>query len=114
MGERLDEQIGHTQVDLDGRFTSVRTRETNLGNLVADVFRKAANADVALLNSGTLRWGGPRNGTVEQKRHPQYGCMTIWPCADTPMHWSTGAPLHAACSHPTCLSWSIMAGLTTH
>lgn len=32
-----------------------RTQETNLGNLVTDVMRRATRADVALLNSGTFR-----------------------------------------------------------
>ena len=47
--------IGGTQCSLEGRFKYVRTRETNLGNLVTDVMRKTLKADVALLNSGTLR-----------------------------------------------------------
>ena len=47
--------MGETLVALDGRFATVRTRETNLGNWVADVWREAAHADIALLNSGTLR-----------------------------------------------------------
>jgi len=42
-------------VPLDGRFTTVRTKESNLGNLVTDAMRDATGADVALLNSGTLR-----------------------------------------------------------
>lgn len=41
--------------ELEGRFKYVRTRETNLGNLVTDIMRKTMKADVALLNSGTLR-----------------------------------------------------------
>lgn len=40
---------------LEGRFKFVRTRETNLGNLVTDIMRRSMKADVALLNSGTLR-----------------------------------------------------------
>ena len=42
-------------VKLDGRFSAVRTRETNLGNLVTDIMLAALGADCALLNSGTLR-----------------------------------------------------------
>jgi 2',3'-cyclic-nucleotide 2'-phosphodiesterase (5'-nucleotidase family) len=47
--------VGESAVDLDGRFATVRTQESNLGNFVADVFREASRADVALLNSGSLR-----------------------------------------------------------
>ncbi|XP_061464580.1 trifunctional nucleotide phosphoesterase protein YfkN-like [Rhineura floridana] len=42
-------------VDLDGRVTTVRRMESNLGNLVANAMLEATHADVALLNSGTLR-----------------------------------------------------------
>ena len=47
--------IGKIDVNLEGRFRQVRTKETNLGNLVADVMRQKVKADVALFNSGTLR-----------------------------------------------------------
>lgn len=43
------------ECSLEGRLKFVRTRETNLGNLVTDIMRKYMKADVALLNSGTLR-----------------------------------------------------------
>ncbi len=46
---------GETLEDLDGRFQTVRTRESNLGNFVCDVWRKAAGADIAILNGGSLR-----------------------------------------------------------
>ncbi|MCP3098754.1 bifunctional metallophosphatase/5'-nucleotidase [Myxococcus sp. K15C18031901] len=52
---RLAEPVGRTPVALDARGTSVRTRETNLGDFVADAFREAAGADVALVNGGALR-----------------------------------------------------------
>ena len=32
-----------------------RTRETNVGNLVTDAFRRATGADVALMNGGSIR-----------------------------------------------------------
>lgn len=52
---RLGEVIGRTSVGLDGRTASVRSRETNLGNFVADALRQATGAEVALLNGGGLR-----------------------------------------------------------
>jgi 5'-nucleotidase len=57
MGAGLDEELGHTLTDLDGRFATVRTRESNLCNLLGDVFRRACSADVCILNSGTFRCG---------------------------------------------------------
>ena len=51
----LSQVIGETATDLDGRFATVRSRESNLGNWVADIWRAGARADIALLNSGTLR-----------------------------------------------------------
>ncbi len=53
--EGLEVEIGETECCLEGRFKYVRTRETNLGNLVTDIMRRTMKADVALLNSGTLR-----------------------------------------------------------
>ncbi|KAI3425775.1 hypothetical protein D9Q98_007750 [Chlorella vulgaris] len=55
MGERMDVVVGTTAVDLDGRFATVRTAESNLGNFIADVWREACHADVALCNGGTFR-----------------------------------------------------------
>ena len=52
---KMKKVLGISLVPLDCRFSSVRTRETNLGNMVADLMRRAVDADVALLNAGTLR-----------------------------------------------------------
>ncbi|KAG8235931.1 hypothetical protein J437_LFUL015996 [Ladona fulva] len=52
---KMDEVLGTFLVDLDGRFASIRSKETNLGNWVADVALAATGADIVLLNSGTLR-----------------------------------------------------------
>jgi len=49
----LNEKIGIAQTDLDGG--NVRKRETNLGNLVADIVRQTAETDVAIINAGGLR-----------------------------------------------------------
>ena len=48
-------ELGEFTVDLDGRFSSIRTMETNLGNFICDIMVAATNADFALLNSGTSR-----------------------------------------------------------
>jgi 5'-nucleotidase / UDP-sugar diphosphatase len=49
----LNVRIGEAKIDLDGE--NVRKRETNLGNFIADIMRQASNADVALINGGTIR-----------------------------------------------------------
>ena len=51
----LARPVGRTSVALDGRSAENRTQETNLGNLVADSFRRVAVSDVALVNGGSIR-----------------------------------------------------------
>lgn len=55
IGKKLDQVIGETLVTLEGERKDVRTRETNLGNLVADVIREATKADIAITNGGGIR-----------------------------------------------------------
>ena len=50
--ESMDIEVGETMVELEGRFLCVRTRETNLGNLVCDLLR-AASGEVASPVSNT-------------------------------------------------------------
>ena len=51
----LGEVIGKTSVTLDVRAATVRRGESNIGNFIADSYRAALGADVALVNSGSLR-----------------------------------------------------------
>lgn len=51
----VDEVVGSTKVRLEGARENVRTKETNLGNLLTDAMREAANADVAITNGGGIR-----------------------------------------------------------
>lgn len=51
----LDRPVGYASVRLVGDREAVRTQETNLGNLVADIYRQVAGADIALINSGSIR-----------------------------------------------------------
>jgi len=53
--KKMEEVLGVMDVQLDGRFASVRTMETNLGNFVCDIMLAATDAELAILNSGTLR-----------------------------------------------------------
>lgn len=52
---KLSEPVGMTGEVLDAISLSNRTKETNIGNFVADAYRKAAGADVALINGGSIR-----------------------------------------------------------
>lgn len=51
----LDEKIGLSPSDLDGE--NVRKRETNLGNLIADIIRETVGAEIAIINGGGIRTG---------------------------------------------------------
>jgi 2',3'-cyclic-nucleotide 2'-phosphodiesterase (5'-nucleotidase family) len=56
--------IGKSCADLDGEH--VRTAETNLGNMIADVMRTASGADIGLMNGGGIRTTIPK-GTITLK-----------------------------------------------
>ena len=63
----LDQQIGVSSVTLDALETTVRERESNWGNWLTDLMRNAfpeIRADVAFLNSGTLRIDDTFGGEV--------------------------------------------------
>jgi 5'-nucleotidase len=51
----LEQPVGRTDVELDMKSASVRTRETNMGDFIADAYRQATGADVALVNGGSIR-----------------------------------------------------------
>ncbi|XP_041377025.1 mannosylglucosyl-3-phosphoglycerate phosphatase-like [Gigantopelta aegis] len=52
---KMDTYLGDMGVELEGRFSRIRSQETNLGNFVTDIMLTATKADVAILNSGTFR-----------------------------------------------------------
>jgi 5'-nucleotidase len=49
------EVVAMTESRLEGEERAVRSRETALGNFLADVMRDRSHADVALLNGGAIR-----------------------------------------------------------
>ena len=53
--EILKGKIGHTDILLNGERGDVRTKETNLGDLVADTLRLASGADIGIINGGAIR-----------------------------------------------------------
>lgn len=66
--EQLAIKVGATSVELDALSYSNRNKETNIGNFVADAYRAAANADVALVNGGSIRADLTYNPGVLTKR----------------------------------------------
>ncbi len=55
LSQELGRTIGSAGIDLDARQAANRTGETNLGNLIADSFRRHTGADVAIVNGGSIR-----------------------------------------------------------
>lgn len=53
--EALDVPVGETREPLDARNSTLRTGESSVGNLVADVMRGRMRADVGLMNGGGIR-----------------------------------------------------------
>lgn len=52
---KLTGWAGSTGPKLEARFSRIRTEETNLGNMIADLARTQFSTDFALLNAGSLR-----------------------------------------------------------
>ncbi len=55
LSKELDIVIGSTSVELDTRRSSVRTMETNFGNLIAEAIMASVDADVGMSNGGGIR-----------------------------------------------------------
>jgi 2',3'-cyclic-nucleotide 2'-phosphodiesterase (5'-nucleotidase family) len=55
MDDRLNDVIGETAVDLDGERSTVRLKESNLANAIADSLVYLTGADVGIQNGGGVR-----------------------------------------------------------
>ncbi|KAF2198448.1 5'-nucleotidase-like protein [Delitschia confertaspora ATCC 74209] len=53
--KKLDKPIGYTAAPLDARFTTVRIKESNIGNFVCDLMRYYYQADCCIMAAGTIR-----------------------------------------------------------
>ena len=92
---RLDEQtnqvIGQAAHAFDGENRDIRTRETNLGNLLADLARQHTGTEIGLVNSGMIRSSIPA-GPLTVKR-----AMEVLPFDSSLTSFTvTGATLQAA------------------
>ena len=55
LNKSLAKPIGWTATPLDARFSTVRLKESNIGNFVCDVMRQHHNADCTIMAAGTIR-----------------------------------------------------------
>lgn len=55
LGPKLEKPIGYTAAPLDARFTTVRLKESNLGNFICDLMKLHYGADCSIMASGTIR-----------------------------------------------------------
>ncbi|KAJ9667673.1 hypothetical protein H2201_002208 [Coniosporium apollinis] len=52
---KLEKPVGYTAAPLDARFTTVRLKESNIGNFVADLMRFHYGGDCCIMAAGTIR-----------------------------------------------------------
>ncbi|MBM7118019.1 bifunctional metallophosphatase/5'-nucleotidase [Archangium primigenium] len=93
MMAELSEPVGRTNVPLDAVEDNNRTQETNLGSFIADAYRQAAGAEVALINGGAIRSDSVlRPGPLTRR-----DVLAIHPFPDSVVSIEvTGATLHQA------------------
>ena len=93
---QLAKPIGNTSVALDARSAQNRTRETNVGNFVADAFRKATAADIGFMNGGSIR----ADTIMSPGRLTMRDLLSILPFKNKLVKIEvTGATLRAALEH---------------
>lgn len=93
---QLAKAVGRTTVSLDARSAENRIRETNVGNFVADAFRRTTFAEVALINGGSIR----ADGIIGPGRLTMRDVQSILPFKNRLIKISvTGATLRAAIEH---------------
>lgn len=66
--DELEQKVGNTAVLLDAGSVSNRTKETNIGNFIADAFRAATASDIGYLNGGSIRADNIYNPGILTKR----------------------------------------------
>lgn len=55
LAELLDKPVGESAVVLDARQETSRSRETNVGDWLADIYRQSTGAEAAIVNGGSIR-----------------------------------------------------------
>lgn len=96
LSAELDNPVGKTSVVLDALQATNRSRETNLGDFLADAYRKTSGADVAILNGGSIRSNTTYGPGVLTKRN----VLSILPYENPIVKMEvTGTILRAALEH---------------
>lgn len=86
--------VGTTSVPLDGERATVRTKESNLGNLITDAMLAATGADVAMTNGGGIR------ASIDQGEITTGEVITVLPFGNYIVTINaTGAEIVAALQH---------------
>jgi 5'-nucleotidase len=94
--KELDERVGRTDVELEARDEPSRSEETNVGDFIADAFRKVTGADVAILNGGSIR----ADTVIEAGELTRRDVLSILPFPNPVVKLEvTGATLRAALEH---------------
>lgn len=92
--QKLSEVIGSTPVNLNGERADVRTKETNLSNILCDAMVAATGADVALTNGGGIR------ASIEAGDITKKDVVTVLPFGNLVVTKKvTGAQLKQAIEH---------------
>lgn len=73
----LDKVIGVAKDILDGSYENVRTKETNLGNLISDILLDKTKADISLFNGGNIR------DTIEKGNITRRDIVDVFPFNNT-------------------------------
>ncbi len=96
LDRELDVVIGRTTVPLEAHGNKLRTQETNLGDLVADLMRERHGADAALVNGGAIR----TNRTVPPGPLTKRDVHSLLPFTDVVLKLEmSGRDLRAALEH---------------
>jgi len=96
LDRELDVVIGRTTVPLEAHGNKLRTQETNLGDLVADLMRERHGADAALFNGGAIR----TNRTVPPGPLTKRDVHSLLPFTDVVLKLEmSGRDLRAALEH---------------
>lgn len=96
LSKELDQPAGKTMVVLDALQQNNRSRETNLGDFVTDLFRTETGADVALINGGMIRSNATYGPGVLSRRD----VMAILPFENPVVKLQvTGAVIREALEH---------------
>jgi 5'-nucleotidase len=68
LGTELNTVVATSRVPLDADTVRLRAAETNLGDLFADAMRVAVNADITIVNAGSIRGRPDRPAGAQQRR----------------------------------------------